>query len=618
MSSRSALTVLIAVIVTACTLYLLSMNCVSVGDINDDAMYIIASRSFTVGQGMRETFDPAAPKTRFPPGLPLLIALPVLSFWPDFWLLKLAALIFALSSIYVLYLYFSRRSDSFNGLAIAMLFALNPVTVLYSGTVMADFPYLLCSFLTLFLLEEQKSVSSKTERWSMILLACLAFFSLWLRLIGVSLIIAVTIVLLLKRRYLHASLCAAAGALAYAGIIFFSDTTCYAVTKQSMNVSKIIEIVIQNLQFYMTNNFFIVPQISEPYNTPVLVVLVTLLVLALVINWRKGTMGVLELYLLGYSFLLLTYPYFSSRLIIPVLPILLYFIFISLREIAGQRRERLAFIAVSLLMIIPYAIHDASIIETSLKKGFRESTYVQPHQWMKEHIPAEALIMSDHSPSLYLYTGLKGTVFTGERASYNQLRHIYFNSISYIFFNPDRVGASRISRVKSHSQAHLLTVQENTRDFERVYEDKKSGVVIYKVIGNRTSYLDAYQYLMSAYVFSQKGAQEEALSEISRCLEKRPHFLEALNLKGSIMLEKGDKEGAIATFRELLTFSGNFAQGHYNLGRAYKEEDRLDDARREFEAAFACARSKDDIELMEGALEMLRELEQQRSARQQK
>lgn len=618
MSSRSALSVIIAVVITACIIYLMSINCVSVGDINDDAMYIIASRSFTVGQGMRETFDPAAPKTRFPPGLPLLIALPVLSVWPDFWLLKYAALIFALSSIYVVYRYFSRHCESVHGLAIAALFALNPVTVLYSGTVMADFPYLLCSFLTLYILEEQKGASSKAERWSVILLACLAFFSLWLRLIGVSLIVAITLILLLKKRYLPAALCTAAGALSYAGILFFSDTTCYTVTKQSMNVSKVMEIAFQNLQYYMTNNFFIVPQFSEPYNTVVLVVLVTLLVAGLVINWKKGATGVLEIYLLGYSFFLLTYPYFSSRLVIPVLPLLLSFIFISTREIAGQRRVGLAFIAISLLMLIPYALHDASIIETSMKKGFRESTYAKPHQWMKEHIPADALIMSDHSPGLYLYTGLRGTVFTGERASCNQLRHIYFNSISYIFFNPDRVGTSRISTVKSHSQAHLLMVIQNPRDFERVYEDKLTGVTIYKVIGDRSSYLEAYQYLMSAYQLSQKGALTEALSEISRCIEKRPHFLEALNLKGSILLEKGDMEASISTFRELLKFSENYARGHYNLGRAYRESGRLDDARHELESAFACARAEDNILLMEGALEILRELEQQGAPRQQK
>ncbi len=609
MSHRTCLTVIIAVVATAGILYFLSMNCVSVGDLNDDAMYIVASRAFTSGQGMRETFDPAAPKSSFPPGFPILIALPLLLTWPDFWLLKLPALLFSLLSIYVLYRYFSMRSGCLHGLAVALLFALNPVTVLYSGTVMADFPYLLCSFTALYLVEKQQSAKSKSERWSILLLACLAFFSLMLRMIGISLIIAVVLILLLRRRFLPASLCTAAGALAYAGIIFFSDTTRYEVMKQSMSISKIIEIALQNLQFYMANNFFIVPRLSEPYNTIILVVAVTLLTLGLILSWKKGTLGVLELYLSGYSFLLLTYPYYSSRLIIPVLPILLHLIFISLREISGQRREKMAFIIISLLVMVPYFFHDASIMETSLKKNFRESPYGQSYQWMKEQIPAEALIMSDHPPGLYLDAGFKGVAFTGERASYNRLRHIYFNGVSYIFFSPDRVGASRLYEVKSLSQAHLLTVIQNPRDFERVYQDKKSGVLLYKVIGDRTSYLEAYQYLMSAYGLLQKGAQKEALSELSRCLQKRPCFLEALNLKGSILLENGDEEGAIDTFRELLTFSRDYARGHYNLGRAYNEAGRLDEARSELEAAFECAKAEEDMELMEGAAKLLRDLE---------
>jgi len=608
MSRKTALAAIAAVIAAACILYSLSMNCVAVGELNDDAMYVTAARAFTAGQGMRETFDPEAPKMSFPPGFPMLLAIPVLIVWPDFWLLRIFALIFSLASIYMLYRYFTRCSDSLQGLAVAALFALSPVTVLYSCTVMADFPYLLCSFAALYLAERLKSRTDKGEWQSVALLACLALVSFWLRMIGVSLIAAIVIAMLLKRRFLPALACLTASALAYAGIGFFSDTTRYGVMKQSMGVMKSVEIVLQNLQYYLSENFFIVPRISEPYNTVILIVLVTLLALGLVIRWKKGAMGMLDLYLLGYSCLLLTYPYFSNRLVMPILPVLLHLIVISIREIAGQRREKAAIVLLCVLMTAAYAFHDVSIVKASLSRGFRETIYDRPYRWMKEHLPAGAVIMSDHPPGLYLCTGFKGVVFSGERASYNRLRHIYFGNVSYIFFNPDLVGASRVSAVESLSRAHLITVAENPRDFEKVYEDAGSGVVIYRVTGDRDSYLEAYRHLMSAYRLSQAGDRQQALEELSKCLGRRPLFPEALNLKGSLMLEGGDRDGAIETFRELLAYSSGFAKGHYNLGRAYRESSRLEEARREFEAAFECAKAEEDIALMEGALKQLREL----------
>jgi len=168
----------------------------------DSADYIVLGKSLRAGLGMRYIHLPEAPKPhKFPVGFPLLLA-GVEWAAPDSLVARkvlvaacyvgAVALFFRLASTYV---------TPLTALLVTVLTALNPFVLGMTRIVMSEIPYLFCSLVVLSILERALDSPDPPPRWAWVGGMLTLLFAAQVRTIGWSLLLALVVVLLLRRRY---------------------------------------------------------------------------------------------------------------------------------------------------------------------------------------------------------------------------------------------------------------------------------------------------------------------------------------------------------------------------------------------------------------------------------
>lgn len=106
-----------------------------------------------------------------------------------------------------------------------------------------------------------------------------------------------------------------------------------------------------------------------------------------------------------------------------------------------------------------------------------------------------------------------------------------------------------------------------------------------KVVELKPNYADAYYNLAVAY--RNSGLLEEAASEVEKALAINARYVEALTLRGEILLARKATDEAIAVFKEVLLLSPNHLPALLNLALCYGDIDMLDEAIERYRNALA-------------------------------
>jgi len=72
-------------------------------------------------------------------------------------------------------------------------------------------------------------------------------------------------------------------------------------------------------------------------------------------------------------------------------------------------------------------------------------------------------------------------------------------------------------------------------------------------------------------------------------MRREPHFAEAYNNLGLVLLQAGDVRMAQAEFIEAVRLKPRYAEAHYNLALALHQEGKDEESRAEFEKAYEIA-----------------------------
>ncbi|MEO8296054.1 MAG: hypothetical protein ABI613_11115, partial [Gemmatimonadota bacterium] len=130
----------------------------------------------------------------------------------------------------------------------------------------------------------------------------------------------------------------------------------------------------------------------------------------------------IPVYFVAYCGVLLLYPYKMTRFFMPVAPLLLLAVFVTLRAIAGRWGERLgiglgALLSGSLLFIAaPLAVHTAiHSSKCDRAHAMTSSTCFAPDRlaffsatrYANEHLPADAVVLTIKEAAFSYYTGRK-------------------------------------------------------------------------------------------------------------------------------------------------------------------------------------------------------------------
>lgn len=591
---------LVIILFISAILYALSMNRVGVGALNDDGIYIVCSHALVTGKGYSQIETVGSPPGSYPPGFSLLLAPFVALCYPHVYYLKLLSVAFSLCALYIVHRYFKEHTTPAFTTAVVVSTALNPSIAASSGTVMSDLPYLFFSFLTLHLMTGRES-RQECRLPHMIFISILASYCLWLRAPGASLLLALGVYLAVKRKFRDLATLIITFVVCLIPLLFFSGfLTHYHKDVQPTGFLKSFGgIALANLKYYALNYFSLVqiPFQSEHslWKLPLVLFITGLIATGLILSLRKQNTLLPGIYFVFYMSLMSLWVFYDVRFLIPVIPLLCYFLFVAVERVSGHRSA--AFVCAVLIVVVNIPAH-VGIISSSLSKRFDTPPYPRTLQWIRDNLPVDAIMMSDQGPTLYIYTGHRGVEFVPERKSYNMLMQIYRYNVDYIFF-------SNFSPCPSHQPGHISssllmygkTIAAYPDKFIRVFDDEREGSTLFKVAGSREDFLKAYGLLMEAEGLYRQGNSAGALEKLDRCLERERDFVPALTLKAAILLDSGQIGESVILLEKAVQRDPQDCEGHFALGRAYHAAGKKDADLRELKTALALAREWQNQEM---------------------
>jgi 4-amino-4-deoxy-L-arabinose transferase-like glycosyltransferase len=195
-------------IITFCLLILLILAIGVIGPhlrarpYSDDAYYLVVAKSLSQGTGLRVVSNPEMPlATLSPPGYPFILSGVVRIFGLASTLpYRLLNTVFWFGTIIMTGLLVEREDKRVWGFLLAFLTALNVVIMEYAKGILTELPYMFVATAVLILV--YRYVESKASgRWMWLIPIVLGLSILiYLRMIGISLVAAVTLFLVIRQR----------------------------------------------------------------------------------------------------------------------------------------------------------------------------------------------------------------------------------------------------------------------------------------------------------------------------------------------------------------------------------------------------------------------------------
>ncbi len=158
---------------------------------------------------------------------------------------------------------------------------------------------------------------------------------------------------------------------------------------------------------------------------------------------------------------------------------------------------------------------------------------------------------------------------------------------------------------RDHQEALLYSgivyMNRNQYDTALKYFDK-----LIKYYRN-TAFAKTNTYLEQSYYYGgvahwKKKRYDKALTYITDALDIKSSSSDSLLMKGRILLDKKDYDGAMAAFNQALAFDPKYADALYGLGLAYEAKGNKEEALKNYKAALE---SQADFKLASEAVKRL-------------
>ncbi|MDW7988467.1 MAG: glycosyltransferase family 39 protein, partial [candidate division WOR-3 bacterium] len=316
----------------------------------DNARYLILAKALARGYGYRDIYLPDAPfHNHFPFGFPLLLTPIIFLFSEQLIFAKLYVMFFSLGSFWLVYRMTKRYFNTQEWILPMIFFSVSPLIIFYSHYVLSEIPYLFFSFLAIYFLSKY---DEKHFNIAVIILTIFSvIFTYYIRTAGIALVVAVGVYFLLKRRIKAFSMIFLPSLLA---ILLINITTKvnassyrnefilknpYVPEAGYLTISEFFQRIFDNLVLY---SFKIFPQVICPTlkNNLALVILgifLAILIIASILKEFKN-ITLVSIYFVLYIGVILAWPqtWSNERFLLPILPILFYYITKGARTIAKK------------------------------------------------------------------------------------------------------------------------------------------------------------------------------------------------------------------------------------------------------------------------------------------
>lgn len=448
---------------TALTIYILRLDGI-VGMFVDDAWYVLLAKAIATGHGFTLINSPTPGiLPLYPPGFPALLAI-FFKLSPEFpqnlWLLKSVSIAAMMGFGLVTYWYFHRGRNlpAYLALAIATAATLTPpLTFLATSTVMSDCVFTLIFMLTVALVERGVRVDERVAVLRFLIPAGLAAaYAFLTRSIGVVLLGSAVLYLLKLRRYRFALLFGGTTILCLAPWLLYSRTHAPTAEQRDeqhgmimqdystqfwqrkaglirsgkITLSDLPERIWNNASQMMTRDagemtvakvYYIFQESGS--GAEFVSFILGLLCIGGYISQLRKEITLAEIAVPANLLIVLLWPWETFRFVLPLAAFAVYYILLGLRSIyhvhlrfrEQQRNPEWVGLTVLAAVIIFFNVygnvsylvakHRSPTGESGLGEAFKENEGVL--QFIRERLPADAIIASSNPGLIHLYSGHK-------------------------------------------------------------------------------------------------------------------------------------------------------------------------------------------------------------------
>lgn len=366
----------------------------------DNAIYLSLAKSLVSLKGYRDIYKPDEPlHTKYPPGYPLILSIIILftdirNAIP----FKILNIIFSTLSIIIFYLLFKNRLKGFLFYSFLLLIALNPTYIEYSHKILTEIPFIFFSFLTLYLCD---IYSKKNNLKLLILISILSTFPYYLRTAGIVLVVSIFLFLLLNKKYKDLIIYSIivlvlitpwiirgsriGGEGGYKSQLLAKNS--YDLSSGTITFKDFLVRVGQNLMIYP---FEIIPRFFLPFLINIKsnlffiisgVIFLSLILLGIIKGFNRRNL-LFIIYFIFFFGLCIIWPsvWSSDRFLLPLLPLIFFFFFISIDWIKKKlkiKEDLIYYIIFSLLIISAFI----NIVPSSFKNFLMLSGYIQGNKY---------------------------------------------------------------------------------------------------------------------------------------------------------------------------------------------------------------------------------------------
>ncbi|UCC72696.1 MAG: glycosyltransferase family 39 protein [Gemmatimonadota bacterium] len=410
----------------------------------DNAGYMILAESIRTGQGYTDIHLPNAPRhAQYPPVYPTLLAFAgalggrLVAF-------KILSAVFSTASLVLLFALGRVRLGLSGGPALVAAFGLNAVLLYYSHWVMSEALFVLLTLVALWASDRML----QSWRWlaTSMAFALLAYLT---RAAGLPLLLALLLVLGLKRQWRHLAIAAAAtvlvvggwwvwgrlaageGALTYSSNFLLVDP--YEPELGIVGPGELLARSVNNIRLYAV---VVLPESlggMAPAGAVILMALLTsLLLIALaLVGWVRDVRKLrpLELFTAFYAALIVLWPeaWTDRRFLLPLLPVLLLhgaaglvwcLSFLRVRRQAWALPLFGAFLAI---LTVPGHVRTVGYNQRCMsfhRQGDGLACYPAPWRafaqsalWVRANTPEDAVVVSRKPRLFYYFSGRRGEVY---------------------------------------------------------------------------------------------------------------------------------------------------------------------------------------------------------------
>lgn len=411
----------------------------------DSAQYIILAEGISQGKWLKAINLPGEPfYFYYPPIFPLLL-FPIIYFFGRNFLSMylLVALTGSLSLIFIFKIlgeYISKNKAFF----ITFIFATNYIFIYYSASeILSDVPYLFMSSLSLFFAARFAKQGSVLNRAGIltVLLVALSYFT---RYSAVTLALGLSLSLLLSGQRLRVK---KAGFIFLGFFAFFFlwqlISKFFSAAQTPIHSNQILLIdpyrpylgniinhpgqilgrFIQGVNYYYSligQSLSIYSMIKWQMLAEVFCfVSFSLVLLGFLLEFRKNKGCVFQYYFLLYFLLMVFWPFREGmRLILPILPFMIFYLFSALMAMFKPLGRRISlslfsfFVCLFLFFNLMNLLHLAKNAPSGLDSlSIPEQNFIKLNNWVKSNLKDGAYIISRKPTLTYFYTGHKSACY---------------------------------------------------------------------------------------------------------------------------------------------------------------------------------------------------------------